>query len=401
MKKLNQFFLFLSCAILLWSCTEDTAIVPANTPPSIFFNAGTGDDQTVTPGQEITTTISVTPGSEDLNALEVLEDGAKIDVFRITFRGGPVGGNPILITGTDTKGFTTELKIKASTGAGTKSIEVVAIDKVNKKTSAIKKVTTNATPPTSKYNGPAVVDNLVPNAINNFSFDVTKGSGNISTIEVKENGVAIDKARLDITGIAFTKNPEIMPVALQQGFTAKSIGVKSNSTPGTYEYTFIFTDIYGLKTEQKVSAKVGQPTTFMKLGVLFNSAGPTGNGGLDLDQGLGTGSASALAEIKDLGNESGTVVWQQKITSVSPTELKQIIKPTQVPDNFALSSITFVSQISSLHSAGTLVGSASAKIKKGDVFTAKRDDKYYIFEVADVTVTSNDNLDNYSINIKW
>ena len=389
-------FLMAFTGFILSSCGEDSIVGALD--PTLAFSASTGADQTVKPSEVVKVTITATKGDNELNGIEVKEDGVKVNSDRLTFKGAAVGGNPILLLGTDRQGFTAELTIKASASSGQKSVTITVLDATSKSATVTKKITTEATPPTMKYNGPNPVENVSTNTTNLFNFDVTKGSGKIASIEVQENGVKIaDVTRLDFNGVKFTTNPETVTGTSVDGFVGKSVGIKTPATAGTYEYTFVFTDEFGLKVESKVTAKVGTLLSFSATGVLFNAAGPAGTGGLDLDTGEGTGSSDTKSEIKDLGIDSGAPVatnWLQKIQGINGTELKVAAPGTD------FTKIVFTEQILSLWTNGTAVSGATAKVGKGNQYVAKRGTTYYFFEVADVIATTNDNQDKYELNIK-
>ncbi len=399
-QKFSKFLFIIAFAALFSSCGSDDIIIPGSEDPKISFGGTSGADVTVKPCEAVTVSISASKGKTDLSAIEVTEDGTKVAIDRLNWKGTEPGGNPILLVGTDKSSVTGDLIIKANCSVGAKSVTVTIIDASGVKVSVVKKITTEAISPTSTYNGPDPV--VVSVGVSNlFNFNVTKGSGKIVSVEVKEKGLAItDLTRLTFDGKAFATNPESLTAAYQDGFTGKSVGVK-NATTGTYKYNFIFTDEFGLKTEKEVNVTIGTPTTFMKIGALFNQAGPVGSGGLDLDDATGTGSTSLLAEVADLGINANPVAtnWKQEIKGVNDTELKILKVGAEVETTFLLSSVTLVDKIIELHGKGKSIVDGQ-KIIKGDIVTAKRGSKYYIFEVTGVTPTTNDNKDFYTVDIK-
>jgi hypothetical protein len=386
-------------AVFLSSCGSDT-IIPGATDPKISLGTTSGD-VTVKPCEVVTINVVASKGDADLNAIEVTEDGTKVNIDRITWKGSAVGANPILLVGSDRSSVAADLSVKANCSVGAKTITVSIIDASNVKASATKKVTSEAISPSNKYNGPDPV--VASIGISNlFSFDVTKGSGKIVSVEVQENSLKItDASRLTFDGKAFITNPESLTAAYQDGFTAKSIGVK-NSVVGNFKYKFIFTDEFGLTTEKEVNVSVGSPITFSENGVLLNQAGPSGTGGLDLDNAKGTGSNDANAEIADLGVDLSLPTasnWRQSIKGINGTELKVLKRNAELEITFDLANVTLSEQIPTYHAKGKDIASGQ-KIVEGDVITAKKGTKYYIFEVAKVLVTTGDNTDSYSLNIK-
>jgi hypothetical protein len=403
-KNAKLLLMMLAFTAIFISC-GDEIVDPVSSSPKISFGGTTGNEAKVKPCEPVTMSLVASKGNSELNAIEVLEDGVKVAIDRITFKGAAVGGNPILLVGADRSALAADLIVKASCAVGSKNITVSISDASNAKTSATKKVTTEATSPSSKYNGPATVD-AVPGVVNNFNFDVTKGSGKIISVEVQEASVKIaDLTRLSFDGKPFTANPEALAAAFQPGFVAKSVGVKTPTAPGTYKYNFIFKDEFGLATQQEVSVKVGVPTTFMKVGAFFNIQG-TNFGGLDLDDALNVAQNSSLSEVEDLGlntDPDKAKNWKQEIKGVNGTSLKVLKRAAEVESTFTLSSVVFVDQIAALYAKGKDLA-AGQKIVKGDIITAQKTIsgvvKYYIFEVTDVIVTPNDNNDKYQVDIK-
>jgi len=71
---------------------------------------------------------------------------------------------------------------------------------------------------------------------------------------------------------------------------------------GSYVYTITVTDEFGLESNVEFTVNVVAATPLEVLnGVLFNAGGPAGTGGLDMDNGMSTGSTDEAAEIKDQG----------------------------------------------------------------------------------------------------
>ncbi len=399
-------FLLVAFTAVFTSCTDDGGGTTVDNNPKITFDGTSGADAKVKPCEPLILKLTASKGSTDLNAIEVTEDGTKVSVDRISFKGVAVGGNPILLTGTDRTSLTgAELKVLANCAVGAKKISVSIIDAGNLKTTITKNVTTEAISPTSKFNGPDSLSNVSGGTTNLFNFDVTKGSGKIVSVEVQENGVKIaDVTRLSFDGKAFTTNPETLAGPVTDGFTSKSVGIKLPTAAGRYKYTFIFKDEFGLATQKTdYVVNVGTPTTFMKVGALFNQAGPAGTGGLDLDGALGTGSGSLEAEVADLGIDGSmpnASNWKQQIKGVNGTELK-VLKKADFDINFSLANVKLVDQIAALHTNVKAKSVDGQKIVKDDVITAKKGSKYYIFVVTDVVVTAADNNDKYQVDIKW
>jgi hypothetical protein len=392
------------CLILfvLASCgTDPIDNNPTSNKPTVTFGGNAGANATVNPCEELVLPINASKATSELNAIEVLEDGVKVDVSRITFKGSPAAANPILLFGADRSTLTNvELKVKASCNSGDKTISVSIIDAGQNKTTVNKKVTTNAVPPTIKYTGPDSIA-LDANGKNLFRFDVTKGSGKLYSLEVQENGVKLPVNRFDYEGTIFTSNPGILPASANGGFVGKGVTVTSNAAPGVYKYLFIFRDSLGLSTQKEIKVSIGKAFTFSKFGVFWNQSGPNG-GGFDLDEALTVAYTSSLAEIADNGIDSTQTDklknWKQTVQGVNGTEIRLLKKGAEVEASWTLASLKYTEQIQSLFGLGK--SAANQKIVKGDIIVAKKASKYYILEVANVIVTPSDNEDKYEVNIR-
>lgn len=386
--------------LFLASCGEDSIL---DTNPSISFGGTTGADATVKAGETFTVTLSGSKNEAELNGLEIRENGVKVDVSLIKFKGSNVGGNPILLTSSDRNGFSNiEVTITAGASVGVSTYDFILLDASNNSDKVTKKVTIDAAiPPTVTYNGTSPIT-LGLEALHSFNFTAVKGSGDIVTIEVKENGIIMDKSRLEFDNVAFLNNPNTLNASYQGGFTNKNITVRTSATAGDYEYTFIFSDLTGTKTEVKVSTKVGTALIVNKEGVVFNMSGQQ-NGAMDLDTGDNVPSNSANSEIQDLGIDINLPVatnWLQKIKAENGATMR-LVEKTLLPENFTFASITYNEEILNKlwPNAGEIVAE-SPKVVVGNIFVVKKGTKYYAFEVADVIVTTNDNNDYYKLNIK-
>lgn len=384
----------------LASCGDDSIL---DTNPSISFGGSTGADATLKAGETFTVTLSGSKNEAELNGLEIRENGVKVDVSLIKFKGSNVGGNPILLTQTDREGFSNlEVIITTGTTVGVSSYDFILLDASNNSDKVTKKVTIDAAvPPTVTYNGTSPVS-LGLQALHSFNFTAVKGSGDLVTIEVKENGIPMDKSRLEFDNVAFLANPTTLNATYHGGFTGKNITLRTSAIAGDYEYTFIFGDLSGTETEVKVSAKVGTALIVNKEGVVFNMSGQE-NGAMDLDTGDNVPSNSANSEIQDLGIDINLPVatnWIQKIRAENGATMRLVDK-SLLSETFTFASITYNEELLNKlwPNAGEVVGD-SPKVVAGNIFVVKKGANYYAFEVAEVVVTTNDNNDYYRLNIK-
>jgi hypothetical protein len=308
-----------------------------------------------------------------------------------------------LLTGADRTSFNAnEIKITGETTVGVYVYEFVVIDAANKSAKLTKTVTVEqAIPPTITYNGTDERTSAL-NSFVAFNFTGVKGTAKITTLEVKQNDLTItDFSRIDVDGTAAISNPVALGSAFLDGFTMKSILVKSPNTAGSYKYTFIFGDETGNKVSKDIIVKVGSALTLNKPQFLFNADGPF-NGALDLDTGENVSSSSTESEIQDLGIDASLPAasnWIQKIKAENGAALRQIIKGDNVEITFDFSKIEFKEELSSLWSKGKDINE-SPKVEPLQIYVVKKGDKYYGFEVIKVNSAPSDNTDSYELSIK-
>lgn len=234
----------------------------------------------------------------------------------------------------------------------------------------------------------------------------TKTDNDLRTITVQEAGVNISLDRLSLNA-----NPTLLTGVNVGGFGEFLIAVRAHSDASTKTYSFILEDIEGNKTTRSIAitTEIGTNVDLLK-GVLLNQGGPMGTGGLDLDNGVSTGSMDALAELRDEGIDLGAPVasnWFQQISGVNSTEVKYIKKGANgISENFSFDAIKYKEDIAGLWGNGTpftaKIGTrdVSNKVAKDDIFIAKKGSNYYLLNVVDVKVTNNDNADSYEFDIK-
>jgi len=194
----------------------------------------------------------------------------------------------------------------------------------------------------------------------------------------------------------------------------KDLFVRAQDDQSLREYIIAFEDeagnVYFESFFIDTRPQGNQVTT--KRGILFNRAGPAGTGGLDLDEGEGTGSSDVEAEIKDNGIDTSVPNaqnWLQTISGVNGVELKYLV-PGQngLPGDFTFETTTLDVQISNTWGFGTDFsitnsdGEASSNpVNEGDMFIANKNGQYYLFVIREVNATGNDNNDNYVMDISY
>ncbi len=249
-------------------------------------------------------------------------------------------------------------------------------------------------------------DATIADTINSFTVNViaTKGDKNLSTfaIEVGDNDALINTSNFVVVDgtdtVDVDNNPFSLPNKYNDGFNWV---ITINQTPAagsSEEYEFKVEDNDGNSGDRSITItkSASSPAVSTIPGVLMNSAGVAGTGGLDLDTGDQTGSSDAAAEIKDEGIDGsiaiGTENWKQQISGANGTTL--VTASTSEYDNAAT-----VADLQAAYEAGTSF-TVSSKVAVGDIFIAKNGDKYYGLKVTAVTPVANSNADEIEFEIK-
>lgn len=400
--------------ILFSACeTIDTNPTPTVQSPTVEFLTGTNiisADASVPANSEFKVSLKATKTSNSLKALTIQEGSSTLSYDRIKINGTAASSNPILLFGTDKEGFTYEITIKAQSDASTKAFSFIVEDDAGNKTTKQLNITSNAVPPTvALLTGDSL--NVAPSTIISNRFTVTAGSSLLKQIEIKENGTTIttlNRMSYQTLTNVFTANPYPIPTADKSKMDNVAILLETPATAGRYVYTFTFEDEAGSKVEKKLVAIVGTNVEVI-VGALLNAAGPDGTGGLDLDTGKGTGSASTSAEIRDEGIDIGKPLatnWLQQISGINGSEVKYIVEGQNGVTGFNFENVKSKEEIASLFNKGVAFTKkiatrlVSNKINIGDVLVVKNGTKYYLLYIKDIKIDTNDNTDQYTIDIK-
>lgn len=393
-------------SFMLVSCGEDIGGgTGGGSETQTTINLEAGQDlvtsvTTVPLGDSFTVNLVASAGDDALNVLEVFEDGVSITDFgRIMYNDQPAVANPVLLLDDSKTSIDVEIKVEAHTEVGTRTYRFTITDDGGDTESVSVDVTTVGTPPALTINGDATRD-FVIGSLNSINLSAVKGSGSIASIGLSIDGILTDITDLVFDGEMFTSNPQALGGDLTEGFTMKSLTLRAPLIEGTYVYTIILTDEFGQESTTDLTANVAPASTPLDVlsGVLFNAGGPVGNGGLDLDNGNTTGSADVEAEIKDQGFAANGS-WDQQIAPINGSKL-YLLTPGQnmISENFTFASIDSKETLASLNGLGLGV-QLSGTVVEGQIYFVERDGSFYAFEVVEVNVTQNDNLDNYVLNI--
>lgn len=395
--------------------------------PELIFGTGAGylsSDASVSPGEIFTVQLQAAKGASDLATLTIIEDGARISDFesRVTRDGVPASSSAIVLFGDDKTSFTWDVAIKASEDRVVSLYEFVLEDEGGLSASTDIQISTELststdTPPEISLTGNS---NVITDPISKVGFplNVTAGGGDLeSLIVVDEFGDVIDASRVfyGTTDNQLPENPYLLPVEDARGFN-KTVYIEAQSDESEQAYTIAVNDTNDSLVFLQVVINTfpngisGDPVTLLE-GRLLNRAGPAGTGGLDLDNGEGTGSSDSAAELKDNGIDSGPIAsnWLQRISGTNGTTLKQLI-PNQggLSETFTFESVTTDTGVSGIWGNGLdLQGVNSAGeawtdvVAVGDMFIAERDGNYYLLRITEVSIDQVANNDFYRMDIKY
>jgi hypothetical protein len=277
----------------------------------------------------------------------------------------------------------------------------------------------NDLPPLVKVtDGTSEITSLVMTGSQVFTVYVegTKGTKQLTTLTIKENGTTIDASRVEVVGTGGGSGTLLVSGADKDGFDWQ-IKITSHTSFGEKEYTFTLADEGGLTDEASVDVTVQEPLSKSLTGILLNQGGPAGQGALDLDDGKRTGVTTtgevppSEGEIRDMGIDSSAmsleVNWRQKIAGVNGCEIRKV--GVGAPEGFDFTKVDSKDQILAAFSTAdafteTLNGIKvnTGKVQKNDVFVVKRpDNRHYLVKVDNVVVTPADNQDKYELSIKY
>lgn len=426
MKKLSIIH-FLGLALLAMTfnaCVEDPGggtggggVFTVGPELSLVDGAGfVAFDSTVSSGENFNVRVSVTRGDSPLQTFFLQEDGLEVPSARFLVDGVDSGANPKLIVGTDKEGLIWDLTILAHE-SGTRNYRFIVEDEAGETSSQNLNISTDGGTPATVEIGGSGMPMVDPGALIGIPITIGQGTFPLASIAVYENDVLISDfaTRLfyDDTNNPFDGNPYVIPTEDQNGL-AKTIFVRAIGDAGTTDYRIEVADEIGNVTTgtfQIITGVAGTPVNILQ-GVLFNSAGPSGTGGLDLDTGEGTGSQDADAEIKDEGIDTSVgndINWIKSISGVNGSEIRFLLPNANgLPETFDFDDIAVSEEFDDLWSTATLLQNTNAAgelmtwpIEVGESFIVRGTSRTYVIVIREINETPDNNADNYVIDVKF
>lgn len=239
--------------------------------------------------------------------------------------------------------------------------------------------------------------------------NASKGDGSLNRIEVREDGIALAASRIIFDGFPAQNNPNPVTSTDQLEW---DIEIAANDAEGTFEYTIIITDENGNTASSSVDITTVEPTTpatTREMIMLLNQAGPAGQGGLDIDGGIGTGTkdstgTDSIADIRDMGiniNLPSDQNWRQQI---APTNATRGVVLKSAASGVVWEDIQTLEDIAAAFEQGTEIAGPQAPsdvVQVGDIFLVRSGRGIlYALVVTQVNVTAADNGDNYHFDVK-
>ncbi|NUO01216.1 MAG: hypothetical protein HUU01_11435, partial [Saprospiraceae bacterium] len=249
------------------------------------------------------------------------------------------------------------------------------------------------------------------------------GDNKLQSVTLYEDDVKLGTSFFTINGGALlANNPFLITGADKDGVTYEFEISSVNTVGAVRTYEVEVADESGLKDAVSLTiTSKAPPTTPIEMsltGVLLNQAGPVGTGGLNLDNGQGTGSDDPAAEIRDVGidcSQPNASNWRKQIGTVNGAEMRRV--RAEMVENFSFANANNKEIISAAFDTGSAIGDTNQAIDcngnavtvtdmtlalvVGDMFAVKANGKIYLIKVDEVNNTTNDNNDNYKFSIKY
>lgn len=248
------------------------------------------------------------------------------------------------------------------------------------------------------------------------------GDGKLKSVQILEGSDKLATDRFDINGGAITSNNPFLITGADQDGATFEIAIVSKTEETSTTYTFEVTDENNLQDEVSlVITTKAPPTTPIERtinGVLFNASGPVGTGGLDLDEGVGTGSQATTAEIRDMGINCtvNPPTWRMQIGTVNGAVMRRV--RAEMVENFSFDNANTKEIIAAAYETGSTISSnlstlycdpnddvtvtnVTLPLVVGDMFAITANGKIYLIRVDEINNVDADNSDNYKMSIKY
>ncbi len=435
-------FLVIATAFFFTACEVDPAGPGTGGPgtgtggtedaPEIAFVQETGflsADAQVAAGSTFFVKLTAAKGAADLNGITIREDGVNISdpATRVTIDGAAAPSAAIGTLDSEKSALTWEVGIVAHTDLSTR-IYSFTVQDLDLNTDVI-----DIAIETTDDGGGEVIEptisllgssdrNANPGEKTCYRYNMVAGNPLLKEIAIfgtdaMGETVLLDPARLCFGAsgqeLEFVSNPLPLAGGDKESFE-KNICIRASTAQGIAAYQVVFVDeadnLY-ISDVTINTAPAGNPVETY-VGILWNSGGPAGKGGLDLDSGASTGSSDTAAELKDEGlDQSQTAAnnWIQRFSGAQGTQVRRLIPNMNgLPETFTFASVTTDIQIAELWNNGVDFSAINSNgetvsnfVQAGDTYVARRDGKNFLFVITAVNVTPDNNDDNYVMDISF
>ncbi|MEE9374476.1 MAG: hypothetical protein V3V00_15580 [Saprospiraceae bacterium] len=410
-------FLFFTLGVVIFSCTSDGPVVGGgnefDSPPALTIKVegGFGSEKIeLNPSQTFIITLSGIAGSSLMDVLKITENGKLVEASRILQDGKLIVANPKLILGSEKDEFSYRFEISTSDQEIMSTYAFNIVDENELGETVEVQVSTLIADPLLNNLGINTFE-VSPNTLVEIKLEAILGSADFGFIIIADSEGTIEEHTrfyYGNTDTQFDDNPFAVPTEDKKGFS-KSIYIRVHEQ-GAKGYRIFIIDENERGAFIDITIVVGKPTNNI-FGVLFNAAGPEGRGGLDLDEGLGTGSMSSLAEIKDEGidlNQPITDNWKRQISGANGSIVRSLeIGMNGLSENYDFINDFLRADLVGLFEVGidfTVTNAnnevVSPLVNVGDSFAVRNGENYYLIFIREVNVIGDDNMDNYVIDIK-
>lgn len=395
-------FVLVATVFVLYSCEDDPIFT---TGPTV--TSSTSADLTLAPGEEFTFAVSASKADSDLRSITVKEGSSNLATSRFSVNGSPAAANPILLLDADDlAGFTYEFTITAQSEAATSITYTVEVaDEAGETSSVSTTVTTVGIAPSISGRDPLSF------AVEEGSTVAVRvsggaGSGQMVSLEVREDGSVVDPARLGWDGVSMADLTNPIPLTASQvdTFTEIALTIDLPLAVGTYVYDMTIADEFGLVSDTLTytitTTPSGTPVS-AEMGIIYNRSGMQ-NGGFDFETFATVPSSSADADIRDRGNISMTSqTWLQSIEAVNGATVRRLIAGQGgLAETFDFATVTFKEDLQDFYAQGSAYDNDALQV--GDLLAVSTaSGAVYIVSIANINVTDDDNDDSYEFDIKY
>lgn len=240
------------------------------------------------------------------------------------------------------------------------------------------------------------------------------GDADLKSLTIKEDATNLPTDRFTINNGGIIANNPLLIVD-KKGTTYEIAITSVNAFKTAKTYSFEVADDGGLKDKIEVTVTTTGEGVTLLTGIIMNQAGPTGQGGLDLETGNSTGtivtakdSTAKKAHIKDEGidlSKPNDKNWKQQISGINGSVIRKA--GTKLGENFSFDKVAFKEEVVAAYGNGDELTLSNAKAEKttdvlkvGDVFMVKNGEKYWMIKVTKITPTASNNEDSVEFSIK-